>query len=348
MSWEAYQRELASLRTDERETTDAKPLEPAVDLTLGVVREFSGSHMHYVRACRELRVPCKVVDLSGPDWIENVRSSGCDAFLIRPEYLVSQWKLRQDERLRVMTRELGLRVFPSPDELWPYESKRRTLYWLEANGIPHPRAWVFYSKSDALGFAHSVELPVVFKTDFGSAGAGVRILRSRSQLRRVVKRCFGRGHRLPNSHPSDRQWGSVFLQEYVPGVREWRAIRVGRSFFALEKLKRGEFHSGSGTTGWGEPPPGLLDMIREITERAGFASMSFDVFVTTDGDYLVNEMHTFFASPNPYKMRIGGKTGRYLHEGGAWRFEEGTFFENAGCNLRVEALLDSLSRKSVG
>lgn len=348
LPWESFQKELAALSDNALVPATPSAVVRSHGVTLGVVKEFSGAHFHYVAACNDLAVPCRVLDLSGPDWIDVVKNSGCDAFLVRPDYLVKAWKDRQDERVRFMAEELGLVVWPTPTELWLYESKRRTIDWLTAHGVPHPHSWVFDSERDALEFATSAELPIVLKSDFGSGSSGVRIIRSRSELERAVRRSFRRGVRLPGAHPMDRQWGTVFLQEYLPDVREWRAIRVGRSFFALEKLKRGDFHSGSGRWSMDDPPLRVMEFARDLTDKAGFTSMSIDIFEAPDGDYLVNEMHTFFASPNPYKTKVGGKTGRYLYDEheGEWRFEEGTFCENACCNLRVEALLEALGRRA--
>jgi hypothetical protein len=347
LPWEEYQRRLGAVVRPLRDRAGDEQPEAAYSVTLGIVEEFSNFHVHFVDACRELGVPYRLVDISGPDWIDIVRNSGCDAFLVRPPCLVKLWKDRYDERLRVMVEDLGLTICPSYDELWFYESKRRTHYWLEANDVPHVRSWVFYSREEALEFARTAALPVVFKSDFGSKAVGVRILRTRRGLVRLVKRCFRRGIRLPHAHPLEREWGSIFLQEYVPDAREWRAIRIGDSFFALEKLKRGDFHSGSGMWRFDDPPLGVMDFCRDLTERAGFSSMGIDIFETADGEYLVNELHTVFASPSPHKLKVGGKPGRYVYDEDdtCWRFEEGTFFENAGCNLRVEALLDTLERR---
>jgi glutathione synthase/RimK-type ligase-like ATP-grasp enzyme len=337
------QRQLLPVDDDESWTPDR----PGHGVTLGVVREFSGSHRHYVAACRDLGVACRVLDLSGSGWIDVVRDSGCDAFLVRPEYLVRAWKERQDDRIRIMADELGLLISPSPKELWLYESKERAAHWLAANAVRRPKTWVFSSEERALEFVRSAELPIVWKLDFGSGASGVRILRDRRELLRAVRRSFRRGVRLPGAHPLDRQWGSVIFQEYLPDVREWRSIRVGRSFFAFEKLKKGDFHSGSGQWNFDDPPLELIDFAKEFTDKAGFTSMSIDIFETPEGEFLVNEMHTFFASPSPHKTKVGGHPGRYVYDEGTggWRFEEGTFFENAGCNLRVEALLEMLERR---
>jgi hypothetical protein len=344
LPWERVQEFVGEDRFPLSEMSEPVPGSPAARFKLGVVAEFGGFHRPAENACREMGVSHRLVDISGPDWLDVVRDSGCDAFLVRPPCLVGLWKERCDERLRVMVNELGATVCPTLDEIWLYESKRRSHYWLKANGVPHPRTWIFYSADRAAEFARTVELPVVFKSDFGSKTAGVRIVRSRRELTTLVDRCFRRGFRLKNSHPLERQWGNVLLQEYVPEAREWRAIRMGRSYFALEKRKHGEFHSGSNDWVFDDPPISIIEFAREITERAGFKSMNLDVLQTSDGRYLVSELHTVFQSPTPHKTFVGGEPGRYLYDetDGNWRFESGTFFQNAGWNLRVETLLEEL------
>jgi glutathione synthase/RimK-type ligase-like ATP-grasp enzyme len=346
LPWEAYQRHMGTTLRPLRDRSGEAPVVPVTDVTLGIIPEFSSYHVHFVEACRDLGVPYKLVDISGPDWLDDVRNADCDAFIVRPPGLVRLWKERCDERLRIMVRELGVTIYPSYDEIWLYESKRRTHYWLEANKVPHVRSWIFYDREDALEFAETCELPVVLKSDFGSGAAGVWILRSRTKLRRHIGRIFSRGLHLRHAHPLERQWGNVLLQEYVPKAREWRAIRIGRSFFALEKLKRGDFHSGSGSWSFDDPPLRLMDFTRDLTEAAGFTSMGVDILESSDGEYLVNELHTVFASPSPHKLRVGGEPGRYLYNdsSGQWEFEKGTFCQNACCNLRVEALLELLER----
>ena len=70
-------------------------------------------------------------------------------------------------------------------------------YWFKANGIPHADTWVFYNKDEALEFARTAELPLVFKPDRGSGATGVRIFRDRKQLRWHIERYFRVGELRP-------------------------------------------------------------------------------------------------------------------------------------------------------
>jgi len=315
-----------------------------VDVKLGIIKEFAHAHKDYVGACRDLGVPYKILDLSGPDWVEVVRNCDCDAFLVRPSCELSVWKRMYDERLRVMVEDMGKIIYPSYDELWFYESKRRMCYWLQAHEIPHPKTWIFYNCDNATEFAQNVEFPIVFKTDFGSAASGVRIFRSRRQLMRTIKRCFRRGVVRKDEDPRDRSWGSVLLQEYLPDPKEWRMIRIGDSYFGHQKLRKGEFHSGSRLYGWYDPPRELLDFAREITEDGKFTSMCIDILETMNGNYYVNELQSLFGASQPHQMRVNNKPGRYVYDSQEeqWCYEEGEFNTNGSCNLRVEALLEIL------
>ena len=219
-----------------------------------------------------------------------------------------------DDRLTVMVRDLGKIVYPSLTEIQLHESKLRMHYWLAAHRVPHPQTWVFYDRDYALDFAASNDPAIVYKSDFGSTGSGVRILRSRSTLKRLICKCFKSGIVCRNGDRRDRQWGVVLLQEYLPNVCEWRVIRLGDSYFAHQKLRKGEFHSGSGRVGWYDPPSDLLSFALKITETGKFTSMGLDIFELPGGQYLVNELQSLFGSRAESQMYINGRPGRYLYD----------------------------------
>ncbi|MGD8786620.1 MAG: hypothetical protein PVJ60_04280 [Phycisphaerales bacterium] len=313
---------------------------------IGIIKEFCHMHSYYVAACRDLGVSYKVVDISGPNWLEDVEQSDCDAFLVRPSGLASIWKQMYDERLRVIAKDLGKMIFPSYEAIWFYESKRRMHYWLKAHDIPHPKTWIFYDFNQAIDFVEQAVLPIVYKSDFGSGAFGVKIFRDRNALRRHVKRCFKKGCRSYTRCVNDKEWGSVFLQEYLPDVKEWRIIRLGDSYLGYEKLKKGDFHSGSHMWRYGRPSAQLLDFTRYVTNKESFTSMSVDVFITSDGRYLVNELQSLFGvfGLEPQCV-VNGKPGRMRWDSKtiSWQFQEGSFADNKCCNLRVKILLQQLT-----
>jgi glutathione synthase/RimK-type ligase-like ATP-grasp enzyme len=255
------------------------------------------------------------------------------------------WRQIYEERLYVISKVLRKTLFPTFEELWLWESKRRMHYWLEANQIPHAKTWLFYDLSQAMSFAQDVKLPIVYKSDLGSGSSGVIVFRDGRRLRKHIKLCFERGFTTYRRSPQDTEWRYVLLQEYLSEAHEWRIIRVGDSFFGYEKVKRGEFHSGSRRWRYGRPPSDLLDFVKVITDTNGFRSMDIDIFVAKGNQYFVNELQAIFGITNSRDLCIvNGKVGRMLHDGTTdkWVFEEGSFCQNYLCNLRVQTLLAKL------
>lgn len=336
--------------------------------TLGILTSFhtgSDSYELYVAACKDLGVPYKVVDLIGDEWIDNIRRSGCDAFLARPTPFYVPWKQMFDEKLYHIERNLNRIVYPCHAELLLYENKRHMAYFLSTKGIPGPKTHVFYNLEEALDFTGRASYPLVFKTHLGAQARGVEILRNKGQAQRLVRQVFRRGYyrkirtklkgllRKPIMLPYyffDPEYKVVLLQEYLPDVSEWRMIRIGDSYFGHQKLKQGEFHSGSGEVGWYRPPDSLLEFTRHVCDTGRFWSMCLDVFEDKQGNYFVNELQAVFSSFNPSQMYVDGRPGRFRHNtaAGSWDFEEGYFCQNGSCNLRVEHLLSILGTAQNG
>ena len=321
----------------------------------GIVRNMAQYHRHFVQACLEESVPFRVLDLYRDDWLSIVQNSGCRVLLVWPDAIRTDWSTMIKDRVAVLE-ALGYPAVPSSAEIWMYEDKKRMAYWLQAQGLPHPRTWIFYDRDAAECFVAKCALPVVLKTNFGAAGAGVWILRRRGALRSAVRRAFTRGF-VPAGHERrDRQWGSVILQEFLPEVREWRMVRIGDASFGHPKGRRGEFHSGSGRVEWDLPEPRHLDLLHRVTEAGGFRSMDVDVFETPDGRLWVNELQAVFgASLAIDQLRRDGVPGRMIRTvDGSWRFESGDFARNACANARIRDTLqlwaqDGLkSRRSFG
>lgn len=309
---------------------------------LGILQDFGQEHKHYIAACSEMGVSYEVINFTKDNWIDLISQSDCDAFLAWPMNWNSVWKKMWDDRLNIIVKEIGKTICPSLNELWLYESKSRTRDWLKAHNLPHPRTWIFYSEDEALTFIADADFPLIFKTDVGASSHGVFLCHSRNQARALIRKAFAKGVVSKRSDTRDKQWGVVIFQEYLEDVQEWRLIRVGDSYFCRYKIRKGDFHSGSGEIIWAEPPMKLLNETRRITDSFGFTSLNIDFFETKQGQYLINELHAVF----------GGKilpdcdlNGRYLYdnESESWKFERGDFFRNQCANLRVEYLLQRIA-----
>lgn len=338
------------LRYAERNREIKEPLQDSFEgdgkVTVGILKDPFFAHEPYAAACRELGVGYRMVDLFAADWLERVKLSGCEFFFTWPTESLVEWKKLTDDRQRVLVEQLGKRLFPDLEACWLYGSKERQSMWLEMNGFPHPKYWIFYRESDALEFVHAHRFDrggLVGKTDIGAVASGVRILRDVKGATHYVSKAFSCGLQGYFADRRTWQWRHVHFQEFLGDVKEWRIIRLGNSFFGFGKLKKGEFHSGSHEFEHVPPPKRAFDLAWEVTERGNFKSMSVDIFETAEGLLFVNELQCVcgqHSSDLLYKDGVSGRLCRTLT--GEWSFEAGTFADLHGCKLRVLAGLEML------
>lgn len=341
--------------------------------------EVPDDHILWEKACAEYadQVEWEVVDITRADWLEQMRRGRFDGMLATPPGWTTPFRVMYDERISILHQVLGIPIYPSLEEILVYENKKYLSYWLAANHIPHPKTRVFYYESEALKFLETAALPLVGKTSIGGGGSGVHILKTRETAVEYVKNVFsGKGATL-NVGPKWRKKGFlgrvikkllhpaelkakfqlyahlrtevqkdfVILQDYIPHQFEWRCVRIGDSYFAHKKLKKGEMASGSLLKGYENPPLELFDFIKWATDRRQFLSQAVDLFETEDGQYLVNEMQCIFGQSDPYQMLVDGVPGRYRQTGGQWVFEPGDFNRHECFQLRLEHFIAILHQK---
>ncbi len=343
--------------------------------------EWPDAHHEWIAACEksEAEISFDVVDITRHDWMEKILAKNYDLFLVRTSDRISYFKTLCDERLYIINKVLGKHIYPSYEEILVYENKKFLSYWLKANNIPHPVTHVFYNKVETLLFARDCQLPVVGKTSIGASGSGIKIIKTRQELDSYIKqvfsdkgitrrwgvnfrkgdykkRLFSRIKNIPGflsylnrkrkSATIDPHRWFVIFQEFLPVTFEWRAVRIGDSFFAHKKLgEQGGLISGTSKVSWDGPSRALLDFVESVTDKRRFLSQAVDIFETEEGKFLVNELQCFFGSKSPYQMILDGKPGRYVKISGNWVFEEGNFNENNSYNLRLEHALEILNKK---
>lgn len=342
--------------------------------TVILANELEDDHLPWIKACqgRADRVDFQVVRLTSPGWFEEIMSSSARFLLAKPGGLTPLFKQLYDERVYIIAETARFTIFPSPVEIYLYENKRLLSYWLEMNGIPHPSTWVFYDYKQAENFIASTGFPVVAKTNIGASGSGVSILRSAAEAEDHLSETFHgkgspqrtgpnfeKGHILRRGmhyviHPADigkklkvyrtrsesLQKGFVLFQEYIPHDFEWRVVRIGDSFFAHKKIRLKDKASGTLMKIYDNPPLGLLEFVRDITDRHKMYSQAVDLF-ESDRGYLVNELQCIFGQSDPYQMKVDGIAGRYRHSGSGWIFEEGDWARNQCYDLRLDYLLNT-------
>lgn len=334
--------------------------------------EVAGDSAAWVKACESLpeQIEYSEINLTASTWLADVQAANADYYVLKPSGFTSHFKTLYDERVLIMEEELGLKIFPSRKEVFIYENKRFLSFFLMANKVPHPKTVVYYNQREAIEAISRMNFPIVGKTNIGASGSGVTIIKFGEQAKTYIQDIFsGKGAEKkvgPNKqkpkllqrglrlllNPSklrkrlkvykdlnqDKQTNFVIFQDFTPHDHEWRAVRIGDSFFAHKKLKLGEKASGSLLKNYDNPPLDLLDFLRELTDRLDFKSQAVDIFETPEG-YLVNEMQCIFGQSDKYQMLVDGKMGRYVYRNNQWIFEEGDFARNQCYDLRLDYLI---------
>jgi len=332
-------------------------------------------HQPWVDACNQYvgKVDYKVIDLTLNDWVENIKAYDPQICLLKPAGKTSLFRALYQERVDVIVNDLGIKTYPTFNELKIYENKRFFAYWAKANQISHPKTEVFYSKNEAFRFINSSKYPIVGKMNIGASGNGVEILHDSAKAIKYVERAFNDGlssktgpklkkGKLPKrvwrklTHPTelknrlrtyseigaDKQKGFVIFQEFVLHDFEWRVVRIGDSFFAHKKIKVGEKASGALIKEYDNPPLALFDYVKKLTDEFKFRSVAVDIFESESGEYFVNEIQCIFGQSDTYQMLVDEKSGRYIHKHNKWIFEAGDFNQNQSYNLRLEYILSLL------
>lgn len=292
-------------------------------------------------ACNRLGVLGKIFDPTCVSFLDEIRQAHCDCFLVRPEYKTALLRRVFEEKISALRYLTDVKIFPGEIELRVYESKRELAMFLEVSGIPHPETNVFFREHEALDFVADAVFPLVFKSNRGAASSGVEILETKQQAERLIRQIFRRvyfGERVADLRDFD--YGYALFQEFLPAVREFRIIKIGESWFGHEKAsgKGSPFMSGSGLNKWTPPSFDVLDFCGEIASKHKFDFMCFDVFQTTGGRFLINELQTWFGSFNDSQMYIDGVPGRYIKKDGEWIFQKGSFNVDNGLALRLSEL----------
>lgn len=323
------------------------PLESNYDspykTVLGISFDNSYAFALNVAACRELEVRYKVIDIMANDWVNRVKDSNCNAFLVTPPTLLNIWHRVFEERLWTISHDLKFSLCPTFDELYLWESKRRMRDWLVAHNVPHPKTWVFLDREPAMEFCQTTEYPVVAKLDSGAASSGIFVLRDMQSCERYVRQAFTKGVIARSTDIRELERGCVLFQKFVNHDYEWRIVRIGDDFLCRRKVRAGDFASGSGNIDWANPLPGMLDFVRLVTDKGGFRHMSVDLFECNSQDskdgFLVNEIQAIVGFRD---VPDNENTGRWRFDKNRWYFEPGCFHQHKCANLRVKKLLKDL------
>lgn len=287
----------------------------------------------WISLCEENNIPFKAVDCFSSNIIADLQ--GCRALMWHWEHHDYRAALFA-RQLIASAEEMGLHVFPSSSTCWHYDDKVGQKYLLEAVGAPVIPSHVFYDEKAGLSWLEETSFPVVWKLRGGAGSRNVKLVRTLTEARRIVRKSFRGGWRTPRSHDLRERWGRfrrepgvgnfvnigrgvvravrphekyrkqdaekhyVYFQEFIPNNdHDIRVVVIGDRAFAIKRMVRdGDFRaSGSGMIVH-DP-----DQIPEETLRIAFeVTHSIDSqccafdFVQLDGKWQIIEISYAFSA----------------------------------------------------
>ena len=155
---------------------------------IGVCGGANGFAPRWAEALRSRGAEVRELDLLGPDPLGQI--AGCDGVMWHWYHYPSEIRWAALPILRVVAERLHIPVFPDLATCWHFDDKIAQAYLLEALGIPHPKTWVFWRKTDAWDWCEKATYPLVAKLSGGAGSQNVHLIRDAAEGRAYVKQCF--------------------------------------------------------------------------------------------------------------------------------------------------------------
>ncbi|MEA2464218.1 MAG: hypothetical protein QOJ98_1965, partial [Acidobacteriota bacterium] len=247
----------------------------------------------------------RVVDALSLDLFEQLRD--CDGFMwwFPPTALPRDHARRLTMALSHVTH---LAIFPDWQLAWHYDDKIAQSYLLQAANIPAPRTWVFWRKTDALGFCRDARYPLVMKLACGYRSTNVALLRDAGEAKYWIGRMFSDGlvtlrrrtyrdlRRFIGGDPPEKNY--FLVQEFIAdNAFDTRVTVIGDRVFAFRRFNRpGDFRaSGSGAIDIDPSQIALTALHLAVrTARAlGAHSLCTDI-LHRNGEAVVGELSFFY------------------------------------------------------
>lgn len=234
----------------------------------------------WISYCKENNIAYKIVNCYDNDIVAQL--DDCDALMWHHHH--GNYKdVLFAKQLLYSLQAAGKKVFPDFNTAWHFDDKVGQKYLLESIGAPLVPSYVFYTKKDALNWIDKTTFPKVFKLRGGAGATNVKLIKTRSEARKLAKRAFSRGFSQFNrwnnlserirrfkegkdnisgiikgigrlfiptefSKMYPREKGYVYFQEFIPNNNfDIRIIVVGDKAFAIKRFTRQNDFRASGS-----------------------------------------------------------------------------------------------------
>jgi len=277
-------------------------------------------------------------NIHASDWIEKSK-----------EYDLIIWRVNSDpismdearEKIEFLEKQLKKDCFPSFEEIWSNEDKVKTYHLLNNAKIPIPKTYVSYDPDETATYIENTSFPFVSKIRTGSGSKGVKLIRSKTEARKLAERVFRNGS--PTYWPYMKQAGYVYFQEFIKDSEyDLRVIVLGDIFFGYYRYpKKGDFRaSGAGNVVKGSIPKEALELARITNEVLQRRIVAIDMVHDKNRGFLVIAVSSFFRVDDGVELEIDGVPGYYVKKGNDYVFKKGRYWvqELALKNVMIELI----------
>jgi glutathione synthase/RimK-type ligase-like ATP-grasp enzyme len=270
-----------------------------------------GFSPEWINYCEKNNIPHKIVDCYNSDIIEQLED--CQVLFWHHHHSDAKDVLFAKGLLFALE-QAGKKVYPNFNTGWHFDDKVGQKYLLEAINAPMAKAWVFYEKQDALKWLETTTYPKVFKLRGGAGSTNVKLMRSKKQAQKMVKKAFGKGFpayakwndlkeqylrfqqgklkwieavkSLRRAVVSTRfartvgnQKGYIYFQEFIPNNdSDTRIIVDSNKAYGLRRMvRKGDFRaSGSGVFDYNGVSLDAVKVAIEVADKLNLQSVAFD------------------------------------------------------------------------
>ena len=160
------------------------------EMKIAIHKKENDFSSKWVAYCEENDISYKIVNCYDNDIISRVED--CDALM---------WHFNQShpkdilfaKQLIYSLETAGKKVFPDFYTTWYFDDKVGQKYLLEAIDAPVVPSYVFFDKGDAMDWIEESSFPKVFKLRRGAGSQHVKLVKSKSKAKRLVKKAFSSG-----------------------------------------------------------------------------------------------------------------------------------------------------------
>lgn len=302
--------------------------EKVIKPVVGIVQDYEEcpSWTKYCRFLDNNSFPYDLYNIHAHDWIEKARKFDIVIGIFSSDFFNL---IEQREKYHFLETYLNKTCYPSTAHSNLYESKSLEADLSSIYGFPYVKTYISHDKKDALELIKNLHYPVVSKINPSSGSAGVDLVTSLKQSRKIVEQAFSQVGRS-TFEIYFRQKDYVYFQDYIPcDGYDIRVITVGNMAFGyFRKALKGDFRaSGMNQVEKRELPPEALRIAWDVNRTIKSPILVVDMIHGWDGKYYIIEFSPTCQMVSPEQLHVNDVPGAYLLEpDGTIQFKPGKYW----------------------